>query len=106
MPGMPHLVMKHWDPMIGIDVHIPTIPAPPGKGPPAPFAVFDDAAKARYFGGLSIFMFSMIGIVLDDSGAHAPSELELVEHFRARLHNIRAAVQFAKSVVRGGVEIS
>jgi NADH-quinone oxidoreductase subunit L len=27
----------------------------------------DDAAKARFFGGLSIFMFSMIGIVLADS---------------------------------------
>jgi NADH-quinone oxidoreductase subunit L len=27
----------------------------------------DDAAKARYFGGLSIFMFSMIGIVLADN---------------------------------------
>ncbi len=27
----------------------------------------DDAAKARYFGGLSIFMFSMLGIVLADS---------------------------------------
>jgi NADH-quinone oxidoreductase subunit L len=27
----------------------------------------DDAAKARYFGGLSVFMFSMIGIVLSDS---------------------------------------
>ncbi|MBW8781907.1 MAG: NADH-quinone oxidoreductase subunit L [Verrucomicrobia bacterium] len=27
----------------------------------------DDASKARYFGGLSIFMFSMIGIVLADN---------------------------------------
>ena len=27
----------------------------------------DDAAKARYFGGLSIFMFSMLGIVLADN---------------------------------------
>jgi NADH-quinone oxidoreductase subunit L len=27
----------------------------------------DDGAKARYFGGLSIFMFSMIGIVLADN---------------------------------------
>ncbi|MSU24314.1 MAG: NADH-quinone oxidoreductase subunit L [Opitutus sp.] len=27
----------------------------------------DDAAKARYFGGLSLFMFSMIGIVLADN---------------------------------------
>jgi NADH-quinone oxidoreductase subunit L len=27
----------------------------------------DDAARARYFGGLSIFMFSMIGIVLADN---------------------------------------
>ena len=27
----------------------------------------DDSAKARYFGGLSIFMFSMIGIVLADN---------------------------------------
>ena len=27
----------------------------------------DDAAKGRYFGGLSIFMFSMIGIVLADN---------------------------------------
>src|ERR1035441_7985937 len=27
----------------------------------------DDAGKARYFGGLSIFMFSMIGIVLADN---------------------------------------
>ncbi len=27
----------------------------------------DDTAKARYFGGLSIFMFSMIGIVLADN---------------------------------------
>src|SRR6188472_2493905 len=27
----------------------------------------DDAAKARYFGGLSIFMFSMIGIVFADN---------------------------------------
>jgi NADH-quinone oxidoreductase subunit L len=27
----------------------------------------DDPAKARYFGGLSIFMFSMIGIVLSDN---------------------------------------
>ncbi len=27
----------------------------------------DDAAKARFFGGLSIFMFSMIGIVLADN---------------------------------------
>jgi NADH-quinone oxidoreductase subunit L len=27
----------------------------------------DDAAKARYFGGLSIFMFSMVGIVLADN---------------------------------------
>ena len=27
----------------------------------------DDAAEARYFGGLSIFMFSMIGIVLADN---------------------------------------
>jgi NADH-quinone oxidoreductase subunit L len=27
----------------------------------------DDAAKARYFGGLSVFMFSMIGIVLADN---------------------------------------
>ena len=27
----------------------------------------DDAAKARYFGGLSIFMFSMIGITLADN---------------------------------------
>ncbi|MEO6874490.1 MAG: proton-conducting transporter membrane subunit, partial [Opitutaceae bacterium] len=27
----------------------------------------DDPAKARYFGGLSIFMFSMIGIVLADN---------------------------------------
>ena len=27
----------------------------------------EDAAKARYFGGLSIFMFSMIGIVLADN---------------------------------------
>jgi NADH-quinone oxidoreductase subunit L len=27
----------------------------------------DDAAKARYFGGLSIFMFSMIGVVLADN---------------------------------------
>ncbi|MBI2517128.1 MAG: NADH-quinone oxidoreductase subunit L [Opitutae bacterium] len=27
----------------------------------------DDGARARYFGGLSIFMFSMIGIVLADS---------------------------------------
>jgi NADH-quinone oxidoreductase subunit L len=27
----------------------------------------DDAARARYFGGLSIFMFSMIGIVLSDN---------------------------------------
>ena len=27
----------------------------------------DDPAKARYFGGLSIFMFSMLGIVLADS---------------------------------------
>ena len=29
--------------------------------------MLDDAAKARYFGGLSIFMFSMIGIVLADN---------------------------------------
>lgn len=27
----------------------------------------DDAAKARYFGGLSIFMFSMLGIVFADN---------------------------------------
>jgi NADH-quinone oxidoreductase subunit L len=27
----------------------------------------DDGARARYFGGLSIFMFSMIGIVLADN---------------------------------------
>jgi NADH-quinone oxidoreductase subunit L len=27
----------------------------------------DDTAKARYFGGLSIFMFSMVGIVLSDN---------------------------------------
>src|SRR5580658_2280445 len=27
----------------------------------------DDAGKARYFGGLSVFMFSMIGIVLADN---------------------------------------
>ena len=27
----------------------------------------DDAARARYFGGLSVFMFSMIGIVLADN---------------------------------------
>jgi len=27
----------------------------------------DDAARARFFGGLSIFMFSMIGIVLADN---------------------------------------
>jgi len=27
----------------------------------------DDASKARYFGGLSVFMFSMIGIVLADN---------------------------------------
>ncbi|MFH1498974.1 MAG: NADH-quinone oxidoreductase subunit L [Verrucomicrobiota bacterium] len=27
----------------------------------------DDSAKARYFGGLSVFMFSMIGIVLADN---------------------------------------
>ena len=27
----------------------------------------DDEAKARYFGGLSIFMFSMIGITLADN---------------------------------------
>src|SRR6185369_9231579 len=27
----------------------------------------DDGAKARFFGGLSIFMFSMIGIVLADN---------------------------------------
>ena len=27
----------------------------------------DDAAKARYFGGLSIFMFSMLGIVIADN---------------------------------------
>jgi NADH-quinone oxidoreductase subunit L len=27
----------------------------------------DDAAKARYFGGLSIFMFSMLGLVLADN---------------------------------------
>ena len=27
----------------------------------------DDQAKARYFGGLSIFMFSMLGITLSDN---------------------------------------
>ena len=27
----------------------------------------DDAARGRYFGGLSVFMFSMIGIVLADN---------------------------------------
>src|SRR4030095_7585740 len=27
----------------------------------------EDTSKARYFGGLSIFMFSMIGIVLADN---------------------------------------
>src|SRR6185369_6966963 len=27
----------------------------------------DDGAKARYFGGLSVFMFSMLGIVLADN---------------------------------------
>ena len=27
----------------------------------------DDSAKARYFGGLSIFMFSMLGITLADN---------------------------------------
>ena len=27
----------------------------------------DDGAKARYFGGLSLFMFSMIGITVADN---------------------------------------
>ena len=36
----------------------------------------------------------------------APSEPEILEHFRARLSNIKEAVQLARTVTRGGVWIS
>jgi hypothetical protein len=36
----------------------------------------------------------------------APLEAEVVEHFRARLHNIKEAVQLARTVPRGAVMIS
>src|SRR5580658_3885413 len=52
----------------------------------------DDPAKARYFGGLSIFMFSMIGIVLADNlfmmfifwELVGFSSYFLINHFRER----------------------
>lgn len=36
----------------------------------------------------------------------APSEAEILEHFRARLRNIKEAVQLARSVPNGAVSIS
>ena len=48
----------------------------------------------------------LILLVLDGSGTpHIPSESELVEDFRGRLLNIKAAVQLARTA-RGGVEIA
>jgi len=59
----------------------------------------DDGAKARYFGGLSIFMFSMIGIVLADNlfmmfifwDLVGFSSYFLINHWRERLSASDAA---------------
>ena len=48
----------------------------------------------------------MIGLIIDESGPHTPSESELVEGFRARLLYMKEAIQFAKTVPHGVVEIS
>jgi hypothetical protein len=49
----------------------------------------------------------MVGVVLDGSGTpRAPSESEVLEHFRDRLLNIKEAVELARTVPRGGVEIA
>ncbi|HMD59804.1 MAG TPA: proton-conducting transporter membrane subunit, partial [Opitutaceae bacterium] len=59
----------------------------------------DDGAKARYFGGLSVFMFSMIGIVLADNlfmmfifwELVGFSSYFLINHWRERLSASDAA---------------
>jgi hypothetical protein len=48
-------------------------------------------------GGVSIGNIDGIPVV--------PSEPEIVEHFRARLRNIKEAVELAKTVPRGAVQI-
>ena len=49
----------------------------------------------------------MIGHILDGSGTpRTPSESDVVESFRQRLLNIKEAVQFARTVRGGGVEIA
>lgn len=48
----------------------------------------------------------IIGYICDGSGTpRPPSESEVVESFRARLLNIKEAVQFARTAPRGGVQI-
>lgn len=48
----------------------------------------------------------MIGWVLDGSGTpRTPSESEILEGFRDRLSNIKAAIRLARTVPRGAVEI-
>ena len=60
------------------------------------------AMVAALFGGVPVGSFEgSIGSLKPV----APSEPEVVEHFRARLLNIKEAVQLAKTVPRGGVEI-
>jgi hypothetical protein len=36
-----HAVLKHWHPMVGVDLHIPVVPPP---GPPAPYYTFHTLA--------------------------------------------------------------
>src|SRR5262249_18287707 len=45
---MPHLVMKHWDPMLGVDFHMVNLPPAPPAGP-SPYATF------YFLSGLYIF---------------------------------------------------
>ena len=51
----------------------------------------DDAARARYFGGLSIFMFSMIGIVLADLGGEQQAGIGDAAAHRAQHRDRRPA---------------
>jgi len=71
----PHFVMKHWDPMIGIDWHMPTIPPKPPTPPPAPYPTF------MFVSGMYIFFkplwkhVSLYGVTVEkgtDIGALIP----------------------------------
>ena len=49
--AMPHMVMKHWDPMIGCDVHLAVAPTGPPIGPPGPYPYF----TMQFLSGLLVF---------------------------------------------------